>query len=409
MRDAGVGPDDPGLASPGPGTALHQWLDRSDTRRSDAVLVALLATVCLVGLIARIEIRHPAWPAYRDPDLVGALLVLGHVAPLLLIRRHPATAFAATGAAYLLGHLGGIPPVPAGAVFLLVLYLGIVQSRDRQQLAAFSLVFATFAVLHWLVLWHLGLPIQVMLARTWVALLVVAAAVTSRNVLAYRRRVAEAYAAARVRSTILRDLHDGVTHGLTAMVVQADAARARLAGSPDRADDGTVPAATFTTIASIGRESLADLRRLLRELDQDPGPLREVIEDEALPPAGLANLPGLLARATCVHGTSTLTVRGRPRPLPTVLDQALFRVVQEAVTNALRHADAPSAVTLRYRRRSVEVVIDNDDHATPDRGPAGASGRGAAGMRSRVIACGGTLSAGPRRGGGYRVRARVPA
>lgn len=410
MRVARVGPDGPRSLSPGPGLTLLDWLDRSDPRRSDAMLVALLGTVSLLGLVAGIEIRHPAWPASRDPDLVGALLVLGQVAPLLLVRRHPAGAFGATGAAYLLSDLSGVAPAPVGAVLLLVLYLGIVRCRSPQQLTAFGLVFTAFALLHWLVLWHLGLPAQVVLGRSWVAVLVIAAAVVGRTVLAYRRRIAEAEATteSRVRSAVVRDLHDGVTHGLTTMVVQADAAQACLHGGP--APDGTSPAATLGTIAAIGRESLADLRRLLAELDQDQelGRLTGSGDEPAPPPAGLADLPELLSRAGVAHGASTLTVRGRPRPLPPALDQVLFRVVQQSVTNALQHAGAPSAVTLRYRRWSLEVVVDNDGPRDVPRALGTVHGRGTAGMRSRVVACGGRLSAGPRLGGGYRVRVWVP-
>lgn len=406
MRSAESGYDDVGSppADPDPDPRLLRWLDRPDLHRSDAVLVALLTTVSILGLTAGIEIGHPAWPAYRGLDLVATVLVLSQVAPLLIVRRYPTTAFAVTGGAYLLGDLAGVPPLPAGAIVLLTLYLGIVHCRTGRRLAIFGGLVGLFVVLHAVLLIHLGLPFAVVLTRVWLGTLVVGAAIAGRTVLAYRRwmAAAEAHSTAQVRATILRDLHDGVTHGLTTMVVQAEAAQARLS------DPGAGPAAeaSLTSIASVGRQSLVDLRRLLAGLeDPDPAGGRQ----PETPTLSLSDVADLLSRTGAPDRPSTLTMHGRPTPLPVAVEQTLFRVVQESATNALRHAGTASDVTIVYGRGTVEVTIDNDladlpSGATPH--PDG--GRGTTSMRDRVQCCGGILTAGPRPDGGYRVYARIP-
>lgn len=407
MRSAEAGYDgEAGFPHADPGPRLLRWLDQPDPQRSDAVLVALLTTVSFLGLIAGIKIGHPAWPEYRDPDLVGAVLVLSQVAPLLVVRRHPTTAFAVTSTADLVGNLVGVPPLPAGAIVLLTIYLGIVHCRIARQLAIFGGLVGVFLALHGLLLTYLGLPFSVVLTRVWLGALVVAAAIAGRTVLAYRRRTAaaEAHSAARIRNEILRDLHDGVAHGLTTIVVQAEVAQARLSDLHGGA--GPVAADSLTSIASIGRRSLVDLRRLLAGLEH-PDPVAH--DQPEAPVPGLSAVPDLLSRAAGSDRPSTLTELGRPTPLPGAVEETLYRVVQESVTNALRHAGTASDVTIVYGPGVVEMTVDNDLSAPPSGAalPPG-HGRGTTSMRERVEACGGVLAAGPGPDGGYRVHVRIP-
>jgi signal transduction histidine kinase len=192
------------------------------------------------------------------------------------------------------------------------------------------------------------------------------------------------------RAELLRDLHDAVTHRLTAMVVQADAAQTRLA---DRAST----AASLAAIAASGREALAELRDILAGL-RDPEP-----RPRAAP--GLAELPELLDLAAPPGSRPQLTVRGEQHPLPPHTQAAMYRIVQEAVTNALRHTGAPpGSITVRYGPGHVELEIDSD----PPPAPPGTPGLGTEGMRERVAGLGGMLTAGPRPDGGYRVLTWLP-
>ncbi len=194
-------------------------------------------------------------------------------------------------------------------------------------------------------------------------------------------------------AALAHDLHDVVTHRLTTMVVQADAAQTRLGGrSPETA-------AALAAIAASGRAALAELRDLLARLQQDPAA-------PARPRPGLADLPALLELAGSPGRRPALRVVGEPRPLPAPVQLTLYRTAQEAVTNALRHSGgAAVTVTVRYGVGLVELQVDSAP-AEPVRrdGPGG----GRLGMLRRVAALGGGLVAGPTPGGGYRVLVTLP-
>ena len=199
-----------------------------------------------------------------------------------------------------------------------------------------------------------------------------------------------------VRADLLRDLHDAVTHRLTAIVVQADAAQTRL---PDR----SATAASLTAIAASGRAALVELRALLVGLHEPDGPTG--------PPAapGLSDLPALLVLAAPPGRAARLTVHGIERPLPAPTQAALYRIVQESVTNALRHTGAlPSAITVRYGEGQVELEVRTDPPAGGRPAGTGGAGLGSAAMRERAAGLGGELVAGPRPDGGYRVLTRLP-
>lgn len=198
-------------------------------------------------------------------------------------------------------------------------------------------------------------------------------------------------AAARERTRIARDMHDIVTHSVGLMVVQAEAGPLVTRSDPARAD------AAFDAIADTGRGALTQLRGLLTTLrtaggDHDPQP-------------GLAALPELVARTGHTGLAVTLTADGEPRPVTADVGVATYRIVQEALTNVLRHADADTAhVRLRWTATALEVEVTDDGravHASP------VGGHGLAGMRERVAACGGTLRAGPDTRG-FVVAATLP-
>jgi signal transduction histidine kinase len=202
-------------------------------------------------------------------------------------------------------------------------------------------------------------------------------------------------AAADERRRIAREMHDVVAHSISVMVVQAGGARRILERDPDRA------VAAAAQIERTGREALAEMRRLLGVLHREDDE-----HDARAPQPTMAGLEALVERAREAGLPVELHVEGERRSLPAGLDLAAFRVVQEGITNALKYADrAPTEVRVRWRERALELEI-------LDRGPGPRErvdhGHGLVGMQERVKLYGGELEAGRRRGGGFRIRAKLP-
>jgi len=197
------------------------------------------------------------------------------------------------------------------------------------------------------------------------------------------------------RARIARELHDVVAHSVSVMVVQAGAARRLLARRPERAGEA------LQSVEASGREALTELRHLL-------GLLTERTPDATLSPQpGLDQLDALVDRVTAAGLDVTLRVEGPPRPLPPGLDLTAYRVVQEALTNVLKHAaGARTEVIVRFLDGDLELEVV-DAGGRPGDSAAGA-GRGLIGMRERVVMYGGEVEARRRPEGGFAVRARLP-
>ncbi len=194
------------------------------------------------------------------------------------------------------------------------------------------------------------------------------------------------------RALIARELHDIVGHAVSSMVVQAGAVEAG-------ADDPEYVRRSVASIRSTGNDALAEMRRLVSML-------RVADEAPLLPQPRLEGLPALVQQTSVDGPSTTLAVTGSSRPLPAGLDLALYRIVQEALTNVRRHASASRCdVTLDYGRDCVSVAIVDDGHGGP---PAPAAGHGLVGMRERVTLYGGDLVTGPLPAGGFAVRATLP-
>jgi signal transduction histidine kinase len=199
-------------------------------------------------------------------------------------------------------------------------------------------------------------------------------------------------AVAEERLRIARELHDVVSHGLSVMTLHVGGVR-RLLG-PEQ----TVEREALEAVERTGRESLAEMQRML-------GVLRAPHTAEAAVTPGLADVDTLLddARAAGIQVSST--VSGHIRPLPPGVELAAYRIVQEAVTNVLRHAAARSlACTVDHGSGEVALTVIDDGTASAGRG----SGHGLTGMRERAALYGGSVEAGPRAGGGFAVRAVLP-
>jgi signal transduction histidine kinase len=202
--------------------------------------------------------------------------------------------------------------------------------------------------------------------------------------------------AAQERLRIARELHDIVAHKLSIVVVQAQAAQR--VGDPARATR------LMVTVEETGRSALEEMRRLLGVLRPSP---EEPAASPPHPQPALAQLDALLDQVRAAGLPVSLTRSGEPVPLPDALDLSAYRIVQEALTNALKHAGpAHAAVHLRYHPDHLEITVADDGHGAP--APAPSSGHGLTGMRERAALLGGVLRAGPQPHGGFRVHATLP-
>jgi signal transduction histidine kinase len=196
------------------------------------------------------------------------------------------------------------------------------------------------------------------------------------------------------RALIARELHDVVAHSVSVIVIQAGAARRVMDEQPAEAR------AALASIEASGREALAEMRRLLGILrsDEAPAPLA--------PQQGVANLGPLIANARAAGVVVGLSIDGTPRPLAPGIDLAVYRIVQEAVTNTIKHA-APARATIRlsYEPGAIVVAV-RDDGRRPAAAPG--TGHGLIGMEERVRLYGGEFEAGPLPGGGFAIQARIP-
>lgn len=196
------------------------------------------------------------------------------------------------------------------------------------------------------------------------------------------------------RARISRELHDVVAHNVGIVVLHAVAARA----SAESEGAGDAVCGPLATIEATARETLEEMRRLVRLLDeQQPG----------IAPGKLANLEPLLERVRGAGLAVELAIEGEPRPLPAAIDLSAYRIVQEALTNALKHAGR-ATVRVRLCYRELALAIDVVDDGPGQAEAAGSGGRGLAGMRERVALFNGTLETGPGSAGGFRVHAELP-
>lgn len=203
-------------------------------------------------------------------------------------------------------------------------------------------------------------------------------------------------ATAEERARIARELHDVVAHAVSVMTVQAGAAEEMLGHDPALALE------PVRAVQETGRQALVEMKRLV-------GMLRaEDVEVGLAPQPSLRDLNRLAAQVREAGLPVELLVEGEPRPLPLGVDLSAYRLVQEGLTNALKHAQAATAtVTLAYGERELTIEV-SDDGRGGDCGADGSLGHGLAGMRERVGVFGGELVAGPRTAGGFAVRARLP-
>lgn len=214
-----------------------------------------------------------------------------------------------------------------------------------------------------------------------------------------RRREADAArAAAEERAGIARDMHDVLAHAVSIMVVQAEAGPVVVRSDPDRAERA------FEAIAEAGRDAMVQLQRMLGVLKPE-----QDVRVRAPQPT-VAALPELVAQVDEMTLRVSLRAQGAPRPLPPDAEVAVYRIVQEALTNTVKHAAARSA-TVRLDWTDDDLVVTVTDDGVGTGGAAAglrAGGHGLIGIRERAAACGGEADTGPAPGGGFKVAARLP-
>ncbi|MEU4062865.1 sensor histidine kinase [Streptomyces wedmorensis] len=363
------------------------------------LLIAVLVMVG-TGLAARNQ------PDREALDALGRVLLLLAAAPLLFRHRRPVPVVFGV-AAVTLGYLAaGYPYGPVFALVAVACFAAVVHGHRTAAWWAVGLLWAGhLALAHWLyrVLPPAGdgpAPWGQELSAAAFAVAVLAASELVRvrreqwAQLRAERAAAERRRAGEERLRIARELHDVLAHSISVINVQAGVGLALLDSDPEQARTA------LTTIKAASKEALGEVRQVLDTL-RTPG------DAPRAPAPGLGRLPELVEQAGAAGLTVTVTTSGPRTALPPGADLAAFRIVQEALTNVVRHSGSRTArVEIARGPLRLDLRVDDDGPATGTE--AGGSGNGLAGMRERAGALGGTIEAGVRPDGGFRVHAVLP-
>ncbi|RII11847.1 Oxygen sensor histidine kinase NreB [Streptomyces sp. YIM 130001] len=332
----------------------------------------------------------------RPFDLLAVLVIAVEALPLVVCRQWPVVCSALVALGFSADQLLGYHSL-AGTALPIVLICLASRLEQRRRLAVGLLTLAFLALAVALAQLAPGEPISeltILYLALGLAWGIGSWLRATRAAEAERRlRVAEETRQAE-RSRIARELHDVVTHHVTAMVVQAEAAR-YLTAAPDRLDQ------SLTAVTDTGRQAITDLRHLLDLLNPDHG------TDLRVPVVG--RIRTLVEQTRRAGQPVEFSEHGTPAESTGSGDLVAYRVVQEALTNALKYAHGSrTSVRVQHGDREITVAVGTDGSGARSGAPGG-SGRGLAGLRERVDVLGGEFSAGDRTGGGFLVRARIPA
>ncbi|WP_099054997.1 sensor histidine kinase [Streptomyces fodineus] len=381
-------PDDDGTETP----RERRWPWRS---------TALLTAFVLIGT----NFAEHSQP-HRVP-LDGYARVLLLIASLLLLwrNRYPVAVAFGTATTALVYLAAGYPYGPVFLTVAVGCFSAVVTGHRRAAWGSLGLLWAGHALVAlWLYRWlppsgdrRAGLAQEIVIA-TWVLAIVALSELARIRREQWARERADRAQAARRRADeerlrIARELHDVLAHSISVINVQAGMGLALLDSDPEQAR------AALTTIKAASKEALGEVRQVLDTLRTSAAAPRA-------PAPGLDRLPELVQQAAAAG--LTVEIEGEPPKLPPGADLAAFRIVQEALTNVVRHSGSRHArVRFAHDGDALRLRIDDDGPATGD--DAGGSGNGLAGMRERAAALGGTIEAGPRPDGGFRVLAVLPS
>ncbi|GHH67905.1 two-component sensor histidine kinase [Streptosporangium violaceochromogenes] len=384
---------------------------RAWSRRHPGVVDALwLAPFLLASLwnVWQVLAEPGPLPIVRSMGPWGFLgLSLLLIVPLFWWRRRPLTVFAVVSLVSFGQWLAGLAPLVFNTAVLIAMY-GVASRRRLRWAVAAGLVVELGLAL------SLSNPPGDLNVKTWTAAsaFVVAIWITGiytntrhrylesleeRAERAERERDQQArLAAAAERARIARELHDVVAHNMSVIIVQADGAAYALDGSPETAREA------MRAISRTGRQALAEMRRMVGVLRADG------VSEEYAPQPSLSQLDDLVTQVRSSGLPVELRVIGSPRKLTEGAQLTVYRIVQEALTNALKHGGpgTHAAVELEYGTREVLLRVTDDGRGAA--APAGPDGHGLVGMRERAALFGGSVEAEPCGGGGFRVVARLP-
>jgi signal transduction histidine kinase len=360
-------------------------------RLADGVVVGLTLAAGLVGLIGAY---------YRTGSFAaGAVLVtFGEALPLWWRRRYPVPVLVVIATVEIAKWASGLSNEPSGAALVFAVYAVSVYDKTVARLivggAAIALIVLAVALLI-----AGAFPISRDLIPAGALPLVgwvIGDYMRSRRQffsdIVARHKLEREQAADEERLRIARELHDVVAHNVSVMAIQAGAARV----------SGNSSKEALQSIESTARDTLAELNRLL-------GVLRKQPDAPLAPQPGLDGVDALLKSATDAGLETTLKVTGEKRPLPAALDLTAYRIVQEAITNALKHAHASRLeVRIAYQDTALELTIRDNGEGQSEAGVKASIGHGLIGMRERVELFGGELEAGSSKVGGFTVRSRLP-
>jgi len=389
-------------------SSLARRLERLNPPVVDAAIAVVLAAITLIEVAVASDLEGATPTEARW----SAVFMLAITLPLALRRRYPFEVMAVVGGAAIVYNLLDVPPdpyTPTFAVLLAVYTVSSYATRTQARIAAVIVGLALVVLnLPWFVEEDFGDVVNqfVLVGGAWVV---------GQNT-RYRRRQTdlleeraeraeqereerERVAVLEERSRLAREIHDVIAHSVGVIAVQAGAARAVAEQRPDRAREA------LAAIEDVSKDTLVELRRAL-------GALRAPGDEAALRPApGLADLRELVEQVGRAGVTVSLSEEGERREVPSGVDLSAYRIVQEALTNTVKHAGPTTArVTVRYGDAWLEVAVTDEGGAQGARPADEASsngGQGLIGMRERVSMLGGEFDAGPT-GSGFEVRARFP-
>ncbi|MET7617291.1 sensor histidine kinase [Streptomyces sp. NPDC005408] len=386
----------------GPPPPLRLWDTRRSTGRVPWPSTVVLAVFVMVG---------SGFAAHSQPDrealdtFARVLLLIGP-AILLLRNRWPVFSVFGVCATALVYFAAGYPYGPVFLTVAVGAFAAVVSGHRRAAWwAVGGLWVCHLLIAHWL---YAYLPPSHDRAAPWGQQLVIAAWVVAilaaSELVRVRREVwaregaeraaAEKRRADEERLRIARELHDVLAHSISVINVQAGVGLALLDTNPEQARTA------LTTIKAASKEALGEVRQVLDTL-RTPG------DAPRAPAPGLDRLPELVEQAASAGLRVEIETEGERTALPPGTDLAAFRIVQEALTNVVRHSGSRTArVRIAYAPGRLDLRIDDEGPAA--RSDAGGSGNGLVGMRERAAALGGTIEAGPRPDGGFRVRADLP-
>jgi signal transduction histidine kinase len=360
----------------------------------------------LAGALAILAEAEVLTGQVSGPRAAAVPLALLMTLPLAVRRRFPLAATVAVSASFLLNWAAGVDMYSYWAsilVGLVTAYTAAAHLRPRLAALALACLYAAIAVS---ALGSSGL--------LWGGILIGGAALAGFALRDRRRHASQLAELARQlelardenartavageRTRIARELHDVVAHSVSVMVVQAGAAGEVLGAYPDKARE------PLRSIQDTGRQALIELRRLLGVLRTDDG------EAALAPQPGLDQVGALAAHVREAGMAVEVCVDGTRDAIPAGVDLAAYRIVQEALTNVLKHASASHAVVrVGYRPDAIELEVLDDGHGPLGAGNGGTgTGQGLIGMRERASLYGGVVEARPRTEGGFAVRARLP-